>query len=239
MKKVRIIALVCILAIVMIFDAYVGDYYRCEDDVAAVQSTNSVKVSKADDYWLFDGPGSKDAIVFYPGAKVQAESYAGIMRILAESGIDCFLVKMPMNMAFFGLSKALKIESDYQYDKWYIVGHSLGGAMAASFAEKNPQAVDGLILLAAYSANDISQEDFPVLSIYGSEDQVLNMDKVEEGRELVPDAYMEEVIEGGNHAGFGNYGPQKGDGKAQIDAELQQEETCRIIADFVETFSYR
>lgn len=237
MKKFLIILGTAIMVVVMIFDAYIGDYYRCDDDVAAVASNNAVKVSKTEDGWLYDGPGSESALIFYPGAKVQAESYAGIMRQLAAEGVDCFLVKMPGNLAFMGMSKADKIESEYSYDKWYLGGHSLGGAMAAAFAEKNSDKIDGLIFFAAYSANDLTKCEFPVLSIYGSNDKVLSMEKVEEGRGLVPEMYDEVVIEGGNHAGFGNYGAQKGDGEATISPEEQQAKASSLIIDFVETFS--
>lgn len=237
MKKFLIIAGTVIMVIVMIFDAYIGDYYRCEDDIAAVASDGAVQIEKTEDGWLYDGPGSESALIFYPGAKVQTESYAGIMRQLAADGIDCFLVKMPGNLAFMGMSKAEKIEREYSYDKWYLGGHSLGGAMAAAFAEKNSEKIDGLIFFAAYSANDLTKCEFPVLSIYGSRDKVLNMDKVEEGRSLVPKEYNEIVIEGGNHSGFGNYGAQKGDGEASISAEKQQKEACELIMDFVETSS--
>ncbi|MBO4358664.1 MAG: alpha/beta hydrolase, partial [Erysipelotrichaceae bacterium] len=68
-----------------------------------------------------------------------------------------------------------------------------------------------------------------VISIYGSEDEVLNMDKILEGRQYVTGRYVEYVIEGGNHAQFGNYGMQKGDGTASISAEYQQEQTVDII----------
>ncbi len=37
----------------------------------------------------------------------------------------------------------------------------------------------------------------------------------------MPAQYQESVIEGGNHAGFGSYGAQSGDGTASISAEEQ------------------
>ena len=48
--------------------------------------------------------------------------------------------------------------------------------------------------------------------------------------------YTENVveIEGGNHAQFGNYGPQKGDLPATISAEEQQARTVAAIEEFLE-----
>ena len=41
------------------------------------------------------------------------------------------------------------------------------------------------------------------------------------------------MIDGGNHALFGNYGEQKGDGQAQISGEEQQEQVVRAVREFV------
>ena len=40
-------------------------------------------------------------------------------------------------------------------------------------------------------------------------------------------------IQGGNHAQFGNYGPQKGDAPATISAEEQQARTVEAVAEFI------
>lgn len=40
-------------------------------------------------------------------------------------------------------------------------------------------------------------------------------------------------IPGGNHAQFGNYGVQKGDGTASISAEEQQVQTALAISNMV------
>ena len=45
--------------------------------------------------------------------------------------------------------------------------------------------------------------------------------------------FREYVIEGGNHALFGSYGIQKGDGKALITPKKQWEETADCIIDFI------
>ena len=45
----------------------------------------------------------------------------------------------------------------------------------------------------------------------------------------MPEHSMKYVIEGGNHAQFGNYGKQKGDGEASVSDVKQQQETVEII----------
>lgn len=215
------------------FFIYVGDYYRVIDRENALADTDSVSVSKTDFGYFFDGPGETAAVIFYPGAKVEDLAYAELLKDIAAGGADCFLVHMPFNLAFFGINKAGDIIEAYDYERWYLAGHSLGGAMAAEYSAKNGGSLDGLIFLAAYSAKDISALELKTLSIYGSEDKVVNTEKIESGRELVPDGYEELVIEGGNHAGFGNYGEQRGDGEAKISAEEQQSITADKILELI------
>lgn len=132
-----------------------------------------------------------------------------------------------------GQNKAESIQQMYDYEQWYMAGHSLGGAMAASYANKHLEDLDGLILLAAYPTKSLEKEGFTVLSLYGSEDRVLNREKLESGRAIMPDDYTEICIAGGNHAWFGNYGEQSGDGKASISREEQQEQTVEAVLDII------
>jgi len=107
--------------------------------------------------------------------------------------------------------------------EWTMMGHSLGGAMAASFSASHDAEVDQLVLLAAYSTEDLNDKEIEVFSFYGTEDKVLNMEKYEEYRSNLPEDVIEEVIEGGNHANYAHYGAQEGDGEASITREEQQE----------------
>lgn len=88
--------------------------------------------------------------------------------------------------------------------------------MAASYVSKHTEDFEGLVLLAAYSTEDLSDSGLKVLSVYGSEDGVLNREKYEEYRSNLPKDTVEYVMEGGNHAEFGSYGEQEGDGQARI-----------------------
>lgn len=195
---------------------------------------DSVLVTEMPDGLYLDGPGDETALIFYPGAKVEYTAYLPLLSELADQGIDCFLVKMPCNLAIFGQNKAKKIMDSYEYDHWYLSGHSLGGAMAASYASGHLESLNGLVLLAAYPTKSLKSDSFSVLSLYGSEDGVLNMEKVEEGNSYMPTDYAEICIESGNHAQFGNYGEQKGDHAAKISREEQQAQTVEAILNTME-----
>ncbi len=234
-KRTKRLILIPVLVLAILcgsFVWYVNDYYHAVDVSQAMTSSGDVTVTEIKNGYLFDGPGESTALIFYPGAKVEASAYAPLLRLLSENGIDCFLVKMPCNLAFFGINRASEIQNSYDYDHWYLAGHSLGGAMAASYASKHLSSFDALILLASYSTSDLSVATFPVLSLYGSNDGVLNREKLETYRSMMPAQYQEYVIEGGNHAGFGSYGAQSGDGAASISAEEQWQQTVSYILQF-------
>ena len=172
-------------------------------------------------------------MILYPGGKVEYTAYAPLMRALADEGVLGVLVRMPLNLAVLDINAANGIPEQYpQIKRWYIGGHSLGGSMAASHAAKNASAYDGLVLLASYSTADLSASDLPVISIFGSEDGVLNMEKYAECKRNLSAAFEEHIIEGGCHAGFGSYGPQDGDGVPTMTGEEQIAQTVRLLTAF-------
>ena len=150
------------------------------------------------------------------------------VRTLAERGVDVCLVRMPFRLAIFGENKAGDIPEIKEYENRYIGGHSMGGAIAASYAAEHGDELRGVVLLAAYPTEKLG-DDLMLLSVYGSEDSVLNMENFSEGEKLAPKKYLKHEIKGGNHAYFGNYGKQKGDGAATITPEEQQEQTIEFI----------
>ena len=234
-KKRVIIPVISFLFIVIVCIWYVNDYYHTDENVQEyLQTKDSVSVTEMPEGLYLDGPGNETALIFYPGAKVEYTAYLPLLSELADQGIDCFLIKMPCNLAIFGQNKAKKIMDSYEYDHWYLSGHSLGGAMAASYASGHLESLNVLVLLAAYPTKSLKSDSFSVLSLYGSEDGVLNMEKVEEGKAYMPVDYAEVCIEGGNHAQFGNYGEQKGDHAADISREEQQAQTVEAILKMME-----
>ena len=221
-KRIALILLIIIVVFVVAMFVYLERYYHADADaMKALNSDAQVTVTETSEGYLFDGPGEDSAIVFYPGGKVEEESYAPLMRRLAEQGQDAFLLELPFRLAVFDMDAAGDVIEDYDYDRWILAGHSLGGVAAASYTAEHPDEVEGLVLMASYPTKEIPDE-IPVLSIYGSEDRVLNLKSYEESRELWSDQTEEVVIEGGNHAQYGNYGEQKGDGEALISAEEQK-----------------
>ena len=236
----RKIALIAVFAALILCAGccflYLNDYYRASEEVNEYfEKSGNVSVNDVDSGLYLDGPGSENALIFYPGAKVEYTAYIPLMYEIAENGVDVFIINKPCNLALFGINKADDILSEYSYEHMYLGGHSLGGAMAALYAAKHADStdLDGLILMAAYPTKSLAASDIRVLTIYGSEDKVLNMGKIEAGRSLMPADAVETVIEGGNHAQFGCYGEQEGDGSAFISAEEQWEQTTAAVIEMI------
>lgn len=232
-KKGLLILLAVMLAVSMAFGVYAGQYYHADLEAIQDQSlqVEYERMERLEDGSLVFYPAEYDsAVIFYPGGKVEALAYIPLMEHLAQEGVLAVLMPMPFNLAVLAKDAAAGIPEQFpEVESWYMAGHSLGGSMAASFAGENTAWVDGLILLAAYSTDPV---DVPVLSICGSEDGVLNMDKYDKYRSNLAEL-TEVVLEGGNHAGFGFYGPQEGDGAASITNLEQISRTAVQIAEFV------
>lgn len=228
-KKISLVtSLTLILLIVVFCIIYVNDYYKY------IPSEEYKYEVLDDDTIVFEAENSSVGLIFYPGGKVEYKAYIPLMIELKEKGITCLLVDMPFNLAVLDVNRAEGLQDKFSgIDNWYIGGHSLGGSMAASYLSKNLNDYEGLILLGSYSTADFSNADLKVLSIYGENDKVMNKEKYDKYKENIDDNLTEIIIEGGNHAYFGMYGNQDGDGEASISNVKQIEETANIIFDFI------
>ena len=218
---VLLLAAVCAGA----FFWYVSDYYRAEDTALAVLAQET-GISVQDNLTILSPSYPTDTgVVFYPGAKVEAEAYLPLLDQIRQTGVSCILVHMPFHMAIFDANAAEEVFGQFpQIEHWYMAGHSMGGAMASQFASQHPEEIDGLILMGAYIYGDYPDEK--TLTVYGSLNQSVE-DNIDYTENIVE-------IEGGNHAQFGNYGPQEGDLPATMSAEEQQRQTVEAITRFLQ-----
>jgi pimeloyl-ACP methyl ester carboxylesterase len=190
--------------------------------------------------WLAFAPvGAAPAtgFIFYPGGRVDARAYAPLAREIAAAGYLVVIVPMPLKLAVFAPDRATAVIEAYpQIDAWVIGGHSLGGAMAARYAYQEPDRVAGLVLWAAYPAenNDLAGRALPATSIYGTLDGLATVDKIAASRSLLPAATEWVAIDGGNHAQFGWYGDQSGDNPAVISRQQQQALTVAATVGLLE-----
>lgn len=230
-KKIKIVTIVIASLLIILvggFYIYTLDYYRADSIAIEAFSQNTISIQDNEEMIVFYPDKHQDngvGFIFYPGGKVEASTYAPLLEKLSHEGITCVLIKMPFNLAVFDVDATDKVYNEFpEIENWYLGGHSLGGAMASSYVEKNSDKLRGLILLGAYPIND---SEIPTLAIYGSEDQGLDKTKLEGTENKL------EIV-GGNHAYFGDYGEQEGDGTASITRQEQQAVAIDAIINFME-----
>lgn len=177
--------------------------------VAATVSGDAVEVT-TDDWIVFRPRGGQveKALVFYPGGLCDPRGYAEPLRAVAEAGYLVVIVPMPFYLAVLGSNRADDVVDAFpEIRRWAVSGHSLGGAMAARFAARNPGVMDGLLLWDAYPPenDDLSGSSLEVTVVHraGAEGAPPS-DYVEAFRLLPADARLV-PIPGGSHINFGRF----------------------------------
>lgn len=225
--KISIIAISSILLLSVVgFFVYVNVYYKADETALAILEENE-NITIIDNLLILSPDEETDngiGIMFYPGAKVESTAYLPILDKLRDEGFTCVLIEMPFNMAIFNVDAGDDVfELNLDIESWYIMGHSMGGSLATSYAADNQDKLDGAILLGAYIYGDYPAED--ALTIYGTFNSNLE-EKMDYTENIV-------IIDGGNHAQFGNYGKQDGDPDATITADEQQNIAVDAIVEFI------
>lgn len=195
----------------------------------AIEASQSSRETKS--YYYFPAKDkSRTNVIFYQGALVEADSYSIWAKKVAEAGYNVYLMKQPLNLAVLGENKAAEVIKKDPDATNILAGHSLGGVMASRFAREHKQ-VAGMIFLASYpdEKGSLADTSLPVLSLTASEDGVLDWDNYKQAKKYLPASTSFETITGGNHAGFGSYGKQKGDDPATIKNQEQQEQVAELM----------
>jgi pimeloyl-ACP methyl ester carboxylesterase len=187
----------------------------------AMRGDTSVRVSSTGSAIVFtpNAPTTR-GFVFYQGARVAPEAYAPALLRIAQAGYIIFVPRMPLNFAVLGVGAAKGImDANPDIRSWAIGGHSLGGAMACSYAVGDAR-IQMLVFWAAYCDRSFdlsSNAQIRVTSIAAARDGLATADKIERAKQYAPATTRYVVIQGMNHAQFGDYGNQDGDNPATLD----------------------
>ena len=214
------------------------------------------KLTETADFITLESVSTSSTVgfVYYPGGLVDPHAYLQWQDKLVSlhPGLKIVTVKMPSNLAVFGIDKGMTVlKANPEITSWLTGGHSLGGTMAAELINKKQTAFKGLVFIASYPASDILKNwTGGVLSVHASNDGLSTVAKIEKYKADLPTAtvmtglnnftlpvsgrthYYE--IMGGNHAQFGNYGLQAGDSTATISTAVQQNELIQVINNFID-----
>lgn len=213
--------------------------YEASGELSAYVDMDEVGL---EDNWLIFEPSerTKSGIILYPGAKVEPEAYSYYAQVLAENGYSVIIPKVNLNFAIFDINQAeLIMEAFSDIENWFVGGHSLGGVAAASYAYDNLDNVEGIIFLGSYPSNssNFSETDLPILSLYAENDGLTTIEKINETKHLLSSETTLYEVTGGNHAQFGMYGTQKGDGVATISAKEQQDQIVQETIQWLNTIN--
>jgi pimeloyl-ACP methyl ester carboxylesterase len=241
MKIIKRIALVLVIVVALLSIGFVvwaeTPLGPAPEALAALKSDSQVTVT-TNDFITFKPSNLQPstAFIFYPGGRVDYRSYAAPLRAIAEQGYLVVLVPVRLNLAFFDINAANPVFEKYpEIQHWIVGGHSLGGVASALFAKDHPQ-VEGIIFWASYPADDsLKNSDLKMLSIYGTNDMA-GMAKFDETKSLLTADAKYVVMDGGNHAQFGDYGPQPGDNAATISRADQQAQIVSSVVSFLASF---
>ena len=202
---------------------------------AYVKEQNIQRKELEDKTLVFTGSSTETAMIFYPGANVEYNSYEPLMAACAKRGIMSILVKMPLNFAFLNYNAANRIKKYFpEVKNWYIGGHSNGGQFASVHVSKYYKDYKGLIILGSISSfKDLSNIDIKALSIIGSEEGIVKMSIYKRYKKNLPKDLREYIIPGGCHSYFGMHGLQKFDGTPNITNIEQIEFSADKISEFI------
>ncbi|GIW35754.1 alpha/beta hydrolase [Meiothermus sp.] len=201
---------------------------------AALQTDAQVQVRAVPYGWVFLPQGPvKGGLAFYPGGLVEPQAYAPVMRRIAQEGYRVALLQVRFNLAVTEQGKARQAIAEAPDLPWAVGGHSLGGVVASNFADSNPQ-VKALVMWAAYPQNNLSGKRLPTLALFGEKDGVIRREQLEAAQGKFPQGTLKETIPGLNHAGFGSYGPQRGDNPATIASEAGWDEVAKRTVVFLD-----
>lgn len=241
MKKLLLLALFCC----WFSCSYLPENVEVSTDVSVQETPDFISLTPANNAPLSTG------IVFYPGGLVDPHAYIEpFEELVSVEGRQVVILKVAANLAITNNGKAYRFIDDFDaVDEWVISGHSLGGVVACMDAAAHPDAYKGLFLLGAYSVSDLSGWDAPVLLFTAEFDALTDPTQIADNESNLPPRLdiisvadiplngtsgqtIYHDIQGGNHAQFGAYDTQAGDGQATIDAATQQAQ----VRDFLSVF---
>jgi hypothetical protein len=204
------------------------------------------------------GATVETALVFYPGVLVDFMAYSILLGKISDAGILAILVNTEpsrvacssegyntkhLNKIFFEIQTLLGI----QVGHWALGGHSLGALTAAKLANQlGPDVVHKCVLwgsgLRYFYSHVQDQANIQVLTVDASNDRIVldpsppgTLEELRQAAKTVPSQHV--LIEGGNHAGFGHYGPQifprKDGDRVGITLDEQHEKILSATIDFL------
>lgn len=233
-RRVRVLLTVVALVLVAAIAAW---FWPLQGPASTARSTlehpaAGVVVSETAQSLTFTpATAARGGLVFFPGARIDPRSYAPLLEPLAAQGYIVEVVKAPFGISLLAENAATSLMARHpDVTRWAVGGHSLGGVAASDYVTGHPSGPRALLLWASYPNQSLADRDVCVTSISGSEDGLSTPAKLDAHRDKLPSSTRYLVIKGANHAAFGDYGPQEGDGVATLPSDRAQQQITDLSA---------
>ena len=136
-KRIRKKKIWMIAAIVIAVMLLVAAFFYTPALPEAAEIAKQMKDVDGDLYFYGD---SGVGFIIYPGAKADERSYAYIAQQLNAEGHTAVIPNIPLHMSVWGPEQGLEIiEDNPEVEKWFLIGHSLGGLPISQIAAKQPE----------------------------------------------------------------------------------------------------
>ena len=229
-KRIRKKKIWMIAAIVIAVMLLVAAFFYTPALPEAAEIAKQMKDVDGDLYFYGD---SGVGFIIYPGAKADERSYAYIAQQLNAEGHTAVIPNIPLHMSVWGSEQGLEIiEDNPEVEKWFLIGHSLGGLPISQIAAKQPEKLEGIAFVASLMICDLSDTDLSAIRITAEHDGVMPDKMMESNLDYLPENSTSVMIEGANHNQFGAYWHPGFDGKATITWKEQQDQMISLILDF-------
>lgn len=232
LKRIGIGLMALLLVLFIALNIYSSTSYTALDEMYDALSdieSDDVTFYEDKDELRYTVSNPKKNIVFIPGGLVTPDSYSYLAYSLALEGYNVTIAKAPYNLAILNQWIGKEFLSDDLEN--VVIGHSLGGVTASMVFSGNDK-VSTMMFLGSYPIKDMS--DKKVLFIAAEHDLGMDPEAFDDSMKFVNDESVIIDIDGGNHAQFGWYGPQKGDGDAEMSTLAQQNLVIGYIVDYLE-----
>jgi hypothetical protein len=173
-------------------------------------------------------------LLFYPGARVPPSAYvAKLSAVAVAANLQIAVGRPPLHWAIFSMDQADDMRAALPgVTRWYVGGHSLGGAVACHYADGHRDILEGVILFGTYCGSDLAGSSLRVLSVTGDSDGLFPPEKISAHRGELPGGARMVQVRGMNHAQFGDYGAQSGDHPATVSDAVARRELAKAVAEF-------
>ena len=216
-------------------------FHGSQASVQAVQANDDVTVHESGGTYVLEPAGgdTETGLVFYPGARVAPDAYlSSLAPVVSEANVAVVVPRMPFNLAVLDQGAAGRvIDRRDDIERWYVGGHSLGGAMACRYARSNPDRLEGVVLFGAYCDRSVDGTGLRVLSVAGEADTVLNQEAYRRNLANLPEDATVRTLPGVNHTQFGSYTGQSGDEPSGTTYETAHRRLANVTVPWLTTFS--